>query len=187
MRFLCIFHISPSISILCQNISAEKLLQKTFCDQTLYISNVCRVIRCITKVALLNNFRPESLSFLPAHGSILCIVIPFKVTSVCHDVLTNRFICSRQDNQTATLNYTIVDFMSIQIALYHQQKRQQYANPRATPGGVNNNGNLLAQQRHVNQQQQQMYGANFSSVPNRVSMAAPQESSRSSSYSAGQD
>ena len=50
---------SPSMSILCQNILAEKLLQSTFYNQTLYITNVCRVISRITKVALHYNFRTE--------------------------------------------------------------------------------------------------------------------------------
>ena len=54
--FFCIFHVSASILILCHNILAEKLLQSTFCDQTLYLSNVCRVMSRITEVALLNNF-----------------------------------------------------------------------------------------------------------------------------------
>ena len=71
--FFCIFHISPSISILCQNILAEKLLQSTFCDKTLYITNVCRVIRRVTKVALLNNFQNESWCVLPAHSRIVCL------------------------------------------------------------------------------------------------------------------
>ena len=39
---------------------AEKMLQNTFSDQTLYITNVCRVISHITKVALLNNLPTES-------------------------------------------------------------------------------------------------------------------------------
>ena len=34
--------------------------QLFFCDQTLKTTNICRVIRCITKVALLNNFRNMS-------------------------------------------------------------------------------------------------------------------------------
>ena len=58
-----IFHISQSFSILCQNISAEKMLQRTFCDQTLYITNACRVISRITKVALLHNSNPRVRSF----------------------------------------------------------------------------------------------------------------------------
>ena len=55
-----IFHITPSISILCQNIILEKLMQTTFGDQTLYITNVCRVISRVTKVALRRNFRNKS-------------------------------------------------------------------------------------------------------------------------------
>ena len=45
------------ITILYQNISVEKLLHSIFCDQTLYISNVCSHI---TEVALLNNFRSKN-------------------------------------------------------------------------------------------------------------------------------
>ena len=52
--------ISPSNSILCQKNLVETLLQSTLCDQTLYITNVCRVLSSITKVALLNNFRTVS-------------------------------------------------------------------------------------------------------------------------------
>ena len=38
----------------------RKKIVQFFCDPTLYITNVCRVTSCITKVALLNNFRTES-------------------------------------------------------------------------------------------------------------------------------
>ena len=65
------FHISPSISILYTKILAEKLLQITFCNQTLNITNVCGVLNRITKVALLNNFQTESPSASPAHDSML--------------------------------------------------------------------------------------------------------------------
>ena len=58
--FFCIFPISPNNSILCQKNLVETLLQSTFCYQTLYITNVCRVISRITEVALLNNFRTVS-------------------------------------------------------------------------------------------------------------------------------
>ena len=58
-KISCAFHISPSISILCYKILAEKLLQKFFGYQTLYsvvyTTNVCRVRRSVTKVATLNN------------------------------------------------------------------------------------------------------------------------------------
>ena len=71
IAFLSIFHISPSMSILCQKILAEKLLQSSFCDQTLYITNVRRVISRVTKVDLsstISELRVKSI--LPAHGSI---------------------------------------------------------------------------------------------------------------------
>ena len=58
--FFCIFHTSSSISILCQKNWLQKLLQRTFCNQTLYNTNVCRVISHITEVALLNIFWNES-------------------------------------------------------------------------------------------------------------------------------
>ena len=53
------FCILSSISILCQNNVVNKLFQGNFCDPTLDINNVCRVISRITKVALLNNFLSE--------------------------------------------------------------------------------------------------------------------------------
>ena len=67
--FSCILRISPSSSILCPKILVKELLQSTFCDQTLYITSVYRVLSHVTKVALLNNFRNESDSAFPAHGS----------------------------------------------------------------------------------------------------------------------
>ena len=51
-------------------ICVEELLQRTFYDQTLYTTNVCRVLSRITKVALLNNLRTESWCVLHAHGRI---------------------------------------------------------------------------------------------------------------------
>ena len=36
------------------------MVQSNFCDQTLYIINVCKVISRVPKVALLNNFQNES-------------------------------------------------------------------------------------------------------------------------------
>ena len=39
--FFSMLQTSTSLSILCQKNIAEKLLQSTFCDQTLYITNVC--------------------------------------------------------------------------------------------------------------------------------------------------
>ena len=54
-----VFCILSSMSILCQNNVVNKLFQGNFCDPTLYINNVCRVISCITEVALLNNFLSE--------------------------------------------------------------------------------------------------------------------------------
>ena len=60
MRFFCKSHISPNIYILCQQILANKLLQSSFCDQTVYITTVCRLISHITKITLLDNFLTES-------------------------------------------------------------------------------------------------------------------------------
>ena len=62
------FHISPSISILRQKILKEKLLQSTFCDQMLYITDICRVVSHSIKTTLQNNFHTGSYSILPAHG-----------------------------------------------------------------------------------------------------------------------
>ena len=57
---ICIFHIPINIFIFCENILAENCLQRTFCDHILYITNVCRHISRVTKVALLNNVHNES-------------------------------------------------------------------------------------------------------------------------------
>ena len=61
---------SSSIATLCLNILTENCLQSTFCDQTLYITNVCRDISRVTKVALLNNFQNQYYCVLSAHGSM---------------------------------------------------------------------------------------------------------------------
>ena len=67
MRFLYIAYLTIPAYILSKNL-AEKLLPSTFCDQTLYITNVCRVISHVTKVALHNNFLTECVLF--AHRRI---------------------------------------------------------------------------------------------------------------------
>ena len=74
---LCMAHVENLYNIPCLTIPtyilsknlAEKLLPSIFCDQTLYITNVCRVISRITKVTLLNNFLTECV--LSAHGRIV--------------------------------------------------------------------------------------------------------------------
>ena len=69
MRF---FVYSISHHLISSKILGVKLLLGTFCDETLYITNVCRVISRIIKVALLNNFRTGSWSVLSAHDIIHC-------------------------------------------------------------------------------------------------------------------
>ena len=56
---ISIFHISASISYV-QTFLLKNRCKVLYCDQTLYITNVCRVINRVTKVALLNNFQNES-------------------------------------------------------------------------------------------------------------------------------
>ena len=51
--FLYISYLTKHFYLVPKKIFAEKLLQCTSCDQTLYITNVCRVKNRITKVALL--------------------------------------------------------------------------------------------------------------------------------------
>ena len=57
MRF---FVYSISHHLIASKILGVKLLLGTFCDETLYITNECRFISRIIKVALLNNFRAGS-------------------------------------------------------------------------------------------------------------------------------
>ena len=56
-----VYSISPqALSILCQQYLVDILLQRTFCDHILYITNVCRAISRVIKVVLLNNVPNES-------------------------------------------------------------------------------------------------------------------------------
>ena len=71
LKAFFVYTISHKAFLSCHKTLVEKLLQRSFCYQTLYITNVCRVISCITKVALLNNFRTESV--LPAHDSTIYV------------------------------------------------------------------------------------------------------------------
>ena len=57
--FFFIFHISPSISILCQKILVDKLLQSTFAIKLCTSLTYAELSR-VAKVALLKNFRNES-------------------------------------------------------------------------------------------------------------------------------
>ena len=57
--FFYIPYLTKHLYLVSKNFSA-KLLQCTFCDQSLYITNLCGVISHVTKVALLNNFLTES-------------------------------------------------------------------------------------------------------------------------------
>ena len=70
--FFCIFYISPSIFFLCQKFLAKKLLQSTFCNQTLYITNICRVISRVTKSLSSTN---SEMCVFPAHDSIMLIYL----------------------------------------------------------------------------------------------------------------